>query len=321
MHVLLADTDWDVRLLSKSPLIKTIAQSLTNEQRHRVIFGLSTGTLDDELARAIEPTCPSPSERVKAHRWLQDHGYRTFAMLCPILPQPLEKFVSQAVDALRPELCEHVWAEVLNVRGDSMKRTLMALQAKNLTEAAAALQAVCGSGNRDAWEQYARQTFQALSQATPANGGAAKLRFLQYVNRDSQSWWSNQRALGAIVLGKNDAQPSSEPAAGDGTNSLNPREPSSATQAGLSQSEVVQLTSQLVSLSASVDDLRATAAKLVELSGVLANQVSTASKDLQRLQPITKLPPNRRAPDSKRSEAAKRAWVTIRKNRAAASLS
>ncbi len=70
VQVLLDDTDWDVRLLSKSPLIKLIAQSLKGEQKRRVIFGLSIGTLDDELARAIEPTCPSPIRRCEAHRWL-----------------------------------------------------------------------------------------------------------------------------------------------------------------------------------------------------------------------------------------------------------
>ena len=32
--------DRDVRLLSKSPLIKLIAQSLKGEQKRRVIFGL-----------------------------------------------------------------------------------------------------------------------------------------------------------------------------------------------------------------------------------------------------------------------------------------
>jgi DNA repair photolyase len=97
VQVLLNDTDWDVRLLSKSPLIKLIAQSLNSEQKRRVIFGLSMGTIDDDLARAVELTCPSPSRRCEAHRWLQDEGYRTFGMLCPILPQPLEQFVEKAL--------------------------------------------------------------------------------------------------------------------------------------------------------------------------------------------------------------------------------
>jgi DNA repair photolyase len=72
VQMLLTATGWDIRLLSKSPLIVDIAKSLSPDQKKRVIFGLSTGTLDDKLARAIDPTCPSPSKRTEALRWLQD---------------------------------------------------------------------------------------------------------------------------------------------------------------------------------------------------------------------------------------------------------
>ncbi len=202
VQVLLHDTDWDVRLLSKSPLIKLIAQSLTGEQKRRVIFGLSIGTLDDELARAIEPTCPSPSRRCEAHQWLQNQGYRTFAMLCPILPQPLGQFVRKAVEAIRPDKCEHVWAEVLNVRGESMIQTLASLENNQLHKAANDLRAICGQGKRRAWENYARETFLALAQAIPKREGGPKLRFLQYVTRESEAWWRDRANQGAVLLGR-----------------------------------------------------------------------------------------------------------------------
>jgi len=202
VQVLLDDTDWDVRLLSKSPLIKLIAQSLKGEQKRRVIFGLSIGTLDDELARAIEPTCPSPSRRCEAHRWLQDQGYRTFAMLCPILPQPLDQFVRKALEAIRPDQCEHVWAEVLNVRGESMTQTLASLENNQLHKAADDLRAICGQGKRHAWEDYARETFLALAQATPKLEGGPRLRFLQYVNKLSEAWWRERTSEGAVLLGR-----------------------------------------------------------------------------------------------------------------------
>ena len=41
-----------------------------------------------------------------------------------------------------------------------------------------------------------------LASSDSRQWGAAKLRFLQYVNRDSQLWSTNQRAQGAIVLGR-----------------------------------------------------------------------------------------------------------------------
>jgi len=202
VQVLLNDTGWNVRLLSKSPLITDIARSLSEEQKGRVIFGLSTGTLDDKLARAIEPTCPAASKRCEALRWLQDNGFRTFAMLCPILPQPMDQFLAKVEQLIRPEKCEHVWGEVINVRGQSMQKTLAGLQQAGLHQAAAELSAVSGEGSKPAWEAYARSTFQSLVNVIPRNATEPKLRFLQYVTKGSADWWEQQVANGAVVLQK-----------------------------------------------------------------------------------------------------------------------
>ena len=201
VQLLLNDTDWDLRLLSKSPLIQKVARSLSPTEKHRVIFGLSTGSLDDALARAVEPTCPSPARRTATLRWLQDQGYRTFAMLCPILPQPLPAFVAAVNRQVRPERCEHVWAEVVNLRGDSFTQSLAALTAAGLTQAAQDFEAVCGTGGTLSWEAYARETFQALAAAIPRHRTEPKLRFLQYVTPNSESWWQQQIGAGAIPLG------------------------------------------------------------------------------------------------------------------------
>ena len=42
-------------------------------------------------------------------------------MLCPILPQPLNPLIERMISDIRLEKCEHVWAEVINVRGESMR--------------------------------------------------------------------------------------------------------------------------------------------------------------------------------------------------------
>lgn len=200
VQLILEATGWEIRLLSKSPLIVDIAKSLSADQKNRVIFGLSTGTLDDKLARAIEPTCPSPSKRTEALRWLQGNGYRTFAMLCPILPQPMDQFIQKVISDIRPEKCEHVWAEVINLRGDSFTATIDGLVKAGLTQATADLKAVCGEGSKPAWEQYAQDTFSALANIIPHNATEPKLRFLQYVTPASVTWWEGQIHNGAVVL-------------------------------------------------------------------------------------------------------------------------
>jgi len=201
VQLLLDLTGWDIRLLSKSPLVINIAKSLSGLQKKRVIFGLSTGTLNDAHARATEPTCPSPTRRTEALRWLQDNDFRTFAMLCPIAPQPMSQFIEKVITDIRPERCEHVWAEVINLRGDSMTATAEALQKAGLMDAATELQAVCGPDSKAAWEQYARGTFEALANTIPMNGKQPRLRFLQYVSKATEEWWTGQISNGAVVLG------------------------------------------------------------------------------------------------------------------------
>lgn len=194
---ILALTHWQMRLLSKSPLIVRIADNMPAQFQGRMIYGLSTGTLDDEIARAIENGTPPVSKRLEALKELQDRRLRTYGMLCPILPQANpEEYARRVAASLRVDQCEHVWAEVLNVRGSSMARTYAALRQAGFDGQAALLQQVANDGRL--WEEYARQTFLALSKVVPPH----KLRFLQYVKRSTVEWWRAHESSGAVLLGK-----------------------------------------------------------------------------------------------------------------------
>lgn len=213
--VILSLTNWQIRLLSKSNLLPKVAQLLCQEVvndvpwpvtekeiRERIIFGVSTGTLDDGLAHAIEIGTPLVSKRIESLHWLQDNGFRTYGMICPSLPQnDYSKFARDMATALRADRCEHVWGEVINARGDSFTRTHDRLIAAGYVEEAAAFNAV--SHNPAAWELYARATFEAhAAQYLDHKGadGLPKLRFLQYVTKDSRPYWLNRVSDGAILL-------------------------------------------------------------------------------------------------------------------------
>lgn len=208
--VILELTNWDIRLLSKSNLLPKVAQALEEwcttkaiEIEHspmsRIIYGVSTGTLDDKLAAAFEEGTPKVSKRIESLHWLQDNGFRTFGMICPSLPQISEgyykDFAAEMFFKLRAEKLEHVWAEIINVRGDSFKRTEKALDDAGFHRQAAMLNTV--SHDKDAWEDYARKTFEAHA-AQPYRPG--QLRFLQYVNKHTRDWWKNRESLGAVLL-------------------------------------------------------------------------------------------------------------------------
>ncbi len=190
-------THWHIRLLSKSHLLLRVAKGIPHEFRSRMIFGLSTGTLDSSLAKAYEVGTSHVSNRLETLHKLQDDGYRTFGMVCPILPQEnYDQFAQEVAKELRVGNCEHVWAEVINQRGNSLRATSQALREANRTKEADLVDKVVEDAT--AWEEYAQNTFLALQKVIPPE----KFRFLQYVSKDALSWWQSKTKEGAILLGK-----------------------------------------------------------------------------------------------------------------------
>ena len=72
-------------------------------------------------------------------------------MICPSLPPQKDyaAFSKEMSDAIRVDRCEHVWCEVINVRGSTKIRTLKALSEAGLTEELALCEAVFGKLNAD----------------------------------------------------------------------------------------------------------------------------------------------------------------------------
>jgi len=202
---ILTNTNWHIRLLSKSNLLPFVAKQLA-DYKDRVIYGVSTGTPDNALAKAFEGGTPLVSKRIQSLLWLQDNGYRTYGMLCPSLPYDSDAEYDEMSEklntAIRAEVCEHVWGEVINVRGESMERTCGALEAAGFQPTAKLLRAAATDPNL--WEDYARKTFEAHIRTTPKG----KLRFLQYTTPQTEEWWKNRVTDGAVLLGHN-ANPTS----------------------------------------------------------------------------------------------------------------
>ena len=196
-NAILELTHWQIRLLSKSPLLLEVAKRIPEQYRNRVIYGLSTGTMDSNLTKSFEIGTGLVSKRLEALKWLQDNGYRTYAMICPILPQTdYDAFAQSVIQHIDIAKCEHVWAEVMNGRGDSLTATVQALRGAGRDAEAELLEKI--ATDKAAWEESARQTFEALAQVVPGD----KLRFLQYVNAKSQAWWVARKEQGAVVLAK-----------------------------------------------------------------------------------------------------------------------
>jgi DNA repair photolyase len=201
-QVILEMTDWHIRLLSKSNLLHIVEENIVSkeEAKARIIYGVSTGTLHDDLALAFEVGTARPSKRVESIRKLQDRDCRTYGMLCPSLPMESEAayqdFSEKAAKAIRADRCEHVWAEPLNLRGNALKQTLNCLLDAKLKDEAKLLDHTFLNEYRI--EKYTRDTFLAHKDVF-----GDKLRFLVYPTERSRGWWSKHQGEGALLLGKN----------------------------------------------------------------------------------------------------------------------
>ena len=188
-----------VRVLSKSTLIFDIAKEL-DEYRDRIVYGLSTGTVRPEISACIEGNASPIEERLETLNLLQEAGYRTFGMLCPILPSEMPH-LEKLVKAINPDRCEHVWAEAINVRGKSLEKTRDQLKQCGLDTDAQLLEDVME--DRDIWRGYSKDLYLMVRQELEKRGASDKLRYLQYVIRepdDFKTFFKSQK--GALLLGE-----------------------------------------------------------------------------------------------------------------------
>lgn len=192
--LVLQHTPWSLRVLTKSALVPRLATEL-QQYKDRLIFGLSTGTFDDTTARFLERGASPPTARLAALKTLHVQGFRTFGMICPVLPQKdYNVFAREVAERVLPFVTDNMWAEVINPRGKSFTQTIEALGKAGNFSAKYGFMRV--KNDKCAWEEYARATFAALANVVPAS----KLRFLQYVQDGTAKWWREQSVKGAVLL-------------------------------------------------------------------------------------------------------------------------
>ncbi len=94
---LLAEYGFGVHVITKSTLVLRDVSLLQKvARRSTAAVSLTITTLDDELARIVEPGAPPPSDRLRALRELADAGIEARVALMPVLP-----FLEDSWDAVR----------------------------------------------------------------------------------------------------------------------------------------------------------------------------------------------------------------------------
>lgn len=193
--LILSKSNLQIRILSKSVRIIDVAKALSDHMDRVSYYGLSTGTCLDKISKSIEGSASPIKERVATLHWLQNNGYRTFGMICPVLPS--EKGRSkELLHQIRPERCEDIWVEALNDKGTSLTNTLIALQKSNLDFHAYAIKGIMES--KDHWRKYTQELYLGFRRELRKQNMLHKLRYLQYTTKADVNFFMPKQ--GAICL-------------------------------------------------------------------------------------------------------------------------
>ncbi|HEX3464525.1 MAG TPA: radical SAM protein [Candidatus Elarobacter sp.] len=116
--VALRDARAPFHITTRSPLIVRDLDLLAEcARRAEVGVAISIATLDEALAREIEPTVAPPRQRLRAVRALADAGIRVGVAVAPVLPDVTDGAESLAavVRAAAEAGASHVWHSALNL--------------------------------------------------------------------------------------------------------------------------------------------------------------------------------------------------------------
>ena len=138
----LSGTKANIEIITKSPLVLRDVDLLKKFENLRV--GISVGTLDEKMARGLEPRAASPMDRINVLKQLHEAGIETFLFVSPIFPEISN--VDSLIDLTKDFVDEFLF-ENLNIRADNRKRIFEFLEgnAPELVELYSGL-------SRDYWE-------------------------------------------------------------------------------------------------------------------------------------------------------------------------
>ncbi len=199
LDLLIEKTEYRIRILTKNAIVGN-RQWVRYFADHadRFVVGLSIGTLDDQFGKRLEKGTSIPSARVKALHQLQDAGVPTFGMLCPVFPAVLETDeLERLIAAVRPDLCERVWAEPYNDRSN-WRVVRDCFEQKSFTHAW--MSRVFGERDELAWSQYATDLYQRTLASAKSGKWVNKLRYLLYEMSIADAHAAKFKKLEGVLL-------------------------------------------------------------------------------------------------------------------------
>lgn len=199
LELLVKKTRYRIRVLTKNSVVGNREWvRFFAQHKDRFVVGLSIGTLDADFARRMEQLTSLPASRTKALHTLQDAGVPTYGMLCPVLPRVLETDeLERLVDEIRPQLCEHVWAEPYNERHNW--KNIRACYEEG-SESWNWFTRVYEQRDAAAWSRYATNLYLRIRSKAKAGRWSRKLRYLLYEGNITELDARAFRGLQGVLL-------------------------------------------------------------------------------------------------------------------------
>lgn len=111
----------NIRILTRSPLAK-LDFDLFATLGNRLLFGMSLPTLNDRLARILEPNAPSPSQRLATLKLARDRGLNVFVAVAPTYAECDEADLRATLTAVKELNPSTVYHEPINMRAENIAR-------------------------------------------------------------------------------------------------------------------------------------------------------------------------------------------------------
>ena len=118
-------------LITRGPLVVRDVDVLAAASRRAdVMVSVSIATLDESLARRLEPGVAPPRQRLRAIRTLTDAGVAAGVALAPVLPRlnDAPRDLAAVLGAARQAGATHAWSNVLNLRPGTREHFLDVLE-------------------------------------------------------------------------------------------------------------------------------------------------------------------------------------------------
>lgn len=121
LEIILDESDLNVRILTRSPLAREDF-ALYRRFGHRLVFGMSLPTLNDDLRKLYEPKAPGVQARLRVLEEAKAAGLHVYVAMAPTSPECQEDDLRRTLTAIKSLNPITIFHEPINLRAKNFDR-------------------------------------------------------------------------------------------------------------------------------------------------------------------------------------------------------